>query len=332
MKLASLNNGTPDGQLVVVSRDMRTASAVPTIAATMQAALDRWTQVLPGLQRVYERLNASDCPDAWHFDPTAVAAPLPRAYQFLDGSVYPSHMATVRKARGAIMPAGFETTPLLYQGNSDRFLAPTEPILHAQDEGYGIDFEAEVVAVTGNVPQGTRSASARSAILLLGLLNDTSLRGVIPDEIGRGFGFMQGKPARTMGPVFITPDEAGPLWDGRLLSGRYVCEVRGERIGELDPGIDAMFGYDDLIAHAARTRDLGAGTVLGLGAIANLDRRRGCGCIAELRAYEQIEQGQARTPCLRFGDDVYLELFAPEGTSLFGAIRQRVGRFVSVSG
>lgn len=328
MKLATLNNGTPDGQLVVVSRDTRTAAAVPTIAATMQAALDRWSQVLPDLQRVYDRLNASDCQDALRFDPAAAAAPLPRAYQFLDGSAYPSHMETVRKVRGAAMPAGFETTPLLYQGNSDRFLAPADPILHAQDEGYGIDFEAEVVAVTGNVSQGTRSTSARDAILLLGLLNDTSLREVIPGEIGRGFGFMQGKPARTMGPVFITPDEAGSLWNGRLLSGRYVCEIRGERIGELDPGIDAMFGYDDLIAHAARTRDLGAGTVVGLGAIANRDRRRGCGCIAELRAYEQIEQGKALTPFLQFGDEVYLELFSPEGTSLFGAIRQRVERFV----
>lgn len=328
MKLASLHDGSRDGRLLVVTSDLARAAPATRIAPTMQAAIDDWAALRPKLQALSDALHAGDAEGAFALDTAALAAPLPRAYQFLDGSAYPAHMRAVRKARGAAMPADFDTVPLLYQGNSDRFLAPHEPIRFLDDEALGIDYEAEVVVVTDLVPQGTPAARAAQHVILLGLLNDTSLRSVIAAEIPRGFGFMQGKPARTLGPVFVTPDELGAAWDGRLLAGTFISEARGTMIGTLDPAEGASFGYHELIAHGARTRDLAAGTVLGLGAIAAPEgvRHRGCGCLAELRAYEQLEGGAARTPFLRFGDEVRLEMFDGAGRSIFGAIQQRVER------
>lgn len=328
MKLASLRNHNRDGALLVVSSDLSRAVSAAPIAATMQAAIDDWAQASPRLQALADAINERMLPDAFTLEPASLTAPLPRAYQFLDGSAYPAHMRAVRKARGAAMPSDFDTIPLLYQGNSDRFLAAHEPIRFLEDAALGIDYEAEVVAITDTVPQGTNAEAAGSHVILLGLMNDTSLRHIIASEIPRGFGFMQGKPFRTLGPVFVTPDEVGTAWDGRLLAGTFISEVRGTMIGTLDPAEGANFGYHQLIAHAARTRDLSAGTVLGLGALAapEGERSRGCGCLAELRAHEQLEQGKAITPFLHFGDEVRLEMFDGAGRSIFGAIEQRVER------
>lgn len=330
MKLASLADATRDGALLVVSRDLTRAVSARPIAQTMQSAIDNWSAAQPQLKELYDALNDDRLDQSFPLDVTELAAALPRAYQFLDGSAYPAHMRAVRKARGAAMPSDFDTIPLLYQGNSDRFLGPTEPIRFLEDEPLGIDFEAEVIVVTDLVPQGTTAEQASSHVILLGLMNDTSLRGIIATEIPRGFGFMQGKPFRTLGPVFVTPDEVGTAWDGKLLAGTYICEVRGTMIGTLDPSEGASFGYHQLIAHAARTRDLSAGSILGLGAIAAPEgvRNRGCGCLAEMRAHEQLDTGTAKTPFLRFGDDVRLEMFDSVGRTIFGEIHQRVERIV----
>lgn len=331
MKLATLKNGSRDGALLVVSRDLSLAVSAIEIAPTMQAAIDDWANVRERLGALYQRLNRGELPEAFALRPDALDAPLPRAYQFLDGSAYPAHMRAVRKARGAAMPADFDTVPLLYQGNSDRFLAAHEPIEFLDDEPLGIDYEAEIVVVTDRVPQGTTPERAKRHVILLGLLNDTSLRSIIASEIPRGFGFMQGKPFRTLGPVFVTPDELGAAWDGRWLAGTYISEARGAMIGTLNPAEGASFGYHELIAHGARTRDLSAGTLLGLGAIAapEGERSRGCGCLAELRAHEQLETGQAVTPFLRFGDEVRLEMFDSTGLSIFGAIQQRIEKIAA---
>jgi len=328
MKLASLRTGNRDGALVVVSSDLSRAVSAASVAATMQAAIDDWTCVRPRLQALSDQLNEGTPPESFALATDMLAAPLPRAYQFLDGSAYPAHMRAVRKARGAAMPSDFETIPLLYQGNSDRFLAAREPIRFREDEALGIDYEAEVVVITDTVPQGTDPEAAREHVILLGLMNDTSLRYIIASEIPRGFGFMQGKPFRTLGPVFVTPDEVGSAWDGRWLAGTFISEVRGAMIGSLDPAEGASFGYHQLIAHAARTRDLSAGSIVGLGALAapEGDRSRGCGCLAELRAHEQLERGEATTPFLRFGDEIRLEMFDGAGRSIFGAIEQRIER------
>ena len=328
MKLASLRTASRDGSLLVVSSDLSQAVSAAPIAATMQEAIDDWVRVRPLLQALADALNEGTQPTSFALETDTLAAPLPRAYQFLDGSAYPAHMRAVRKARGAEMPSDFDTVPLLYQGNSDRFLAAREPIRFLEDEPLGIDYEAEVVVVTDTVPQGTSAEAARDRVILLGLLNDTSLRNIIASEIPRGFGFMQGKPFRTLGPVFATPDEVGTAWDGRWLAGTFISEARGTMIGALNPAEGASFGYHQLIAHAARTRDLSAGTLLGLGALAapEGERSRGCGCLAELRAHELLERGEAKTPFLRFGDEVRLEMFDGAGRSIFGAIEQRIER------
>lgn len=328
MKLASLDDGSLDGALLVVDRELRTAVRAGHISTSMQQAIDRWHEVASELAELYEQLNARRVQQAFELDVHQLAAPLPRAYQFLDGSCYPEHIRAVRLARGAQLPAGFGETPLLYQGHSDHFLGPTRPIRFAEDEALGIDFEAEVIAVTDHVRQGTDAFAASKHVILLGLLNDTSLRHLITAELPRGFGFMQGKPNRTMGPVFVTPDELPSAWDGRTLSGTYIAEVRGNIVGTLNPGLGADFGYGDLIAHASRTRGLCAGTIVGLGAIAAPpgESSRGCGCLAELRAREQLEHGAAKTPYLSFGDEVRLEMFDSLGRSIFGAIEQRIER------
>lgn len=327
MIFATLRECGRDGALLVVNRARDRAVRAAGIAPTLQALLDDWDQLSPRAAELAARLEAGRCADSLAIEIRALAAPLPRAFQFLDGSAYPHHMSVIREARGAKMPADFYEKPLMYQGLSDKFIGPVESILLTEDEAFGVDIEAEVIVITADVPQGVSVAEADGYIRLFGLLNDVSLRSLIPPEIGRGFGFLQGKSASSMGPFVVTPDEVGSLWNGHLLSGRYLCHVRGALLGELDPGVDAVFDYPQLIAHASRTRELTAGTVIGAGALANADRSRGCGCIAELRAREQLTEGQARTPYLKFGDDLRLEMFDSAGRTLFGAIHQRLQRW-----
>lgn len=323
MIFATLRAGGRDGTLLVVNR-ARSHAVIAVVAATLQQALDNWDALSPALAAVAADLNAGKRNDAFPIVIGDLAAPLPRAYGFLDGSAYHNHMAPIRQVRGAKVPDDFFEKPLLYQGCSDKIIGPLEPILLRDDEAYGIDIEAEIVVITGDVPQGVTPDQASGYVRLLGILNDVSLRGLIPAEIGRGFGFVQGKSASSMGPFVVTPDELGTAWDGKLLSGSYQCWIRGALIGDLDPGQDASFNYADLIAHATKTRELCAGTVIGAGALANAERHHGAGCIAEARAREHLASGAPQTGYLLFGDRLRLEFFDADGTSVFGAIDQTV--------
>jgi len=332
MKLATLRAGGRDGQLVLVSRDL--ARAVPARAApTLQAALDDWARLSPLLASEAEALEAGAAEAAFAFDPRALAAPLPRAYQWADGSAYLNHVELVRRARGAEMPPSFRDDPLMYQGGSDGFLGPTEDI-PLRDEAWGLDFEAEVAAILDDVPMGATEAEARAAIRLFVLVNDISLRNLIPGELAKGFGFFQSKPASALSPVAVTPDELGPAWDGDRVHGALLCTLNGALFGRPDAGRDMQFGFPRLIAHAARTRRLAAGTILGAGTVSN--RQGGLGgatiagggvgfaCIAELRMVETIETGAASTPFMRAGDTIRIEMLDPAGRSIFGAIDQSV--------
>lgn len=326
MRLATLSEGGRDGVLTVVSADHSRAVRAGAAAPTLQSALDDWDQIAPALQRLSDSLDAGEAVDgAFETATAAWLAPLPRAYQFLDGSAYFHHMSVVRAARGAKPPEDFFDLPLMYQGVSDPLLGPEQPLRLTEDEALGIDIEAEIIIITGDVPMGVSVDEAPGYVRLIGLLNDYSLRNVIPPEIGRGFGFLQGKCISSMGPVVVTPDDLKGSWDGRRLSGRYLVHINGEQLGDLQPGVDASFDYAQLISHAARTRELRAGTVIGAGALANADHdRHGSGCIAEERAHEQLKNGAPSTPYLRFGDRVRLEFFDEVGRSVFGAIDQTV--------
>ncbi|MFO1059205.1 MAG: fumarylacetoacetate hydrolase family protein [Dongiaceae bacterium] len=326
MKLASLRAGGRDGTLVVASRDLSRAVAVPGIAATLQAALADWPRAAPALAAAAARLESDPPADAFALDPAALAAPLPRAYQFADGSAYVVHVELVRRARGAELPPSFWTDPLMYQGLSDGFLGPTEPIRLAE-EGWGIDFEAEVAVITDDVPMGIAPAAAAAHIRLVMLLNDVSLRHLIPGELAKGFGFFQSKPASACSPVAVTPDELGDAWrDGRL-HGPLLSSRNGVPFGRPDCGRDMVFDFPTLIAHAARTRRLGAGTIVGSGTVANRDPAAGSSCIAEARTRETLEDGAPRTPFLAFGETIRIELRDAAGGSPFGAIEQRVERY-----
>jgi len=321
MKLASLRAGGRDGTLVVVDRTLQNAAAVPRIAATMQAAIERWEDLAPALAAVYQRLNAGQQADAFALDVDQLASPLPRSHQFLDGSVYLHHMENARKARGAAMPSNYLTEPLMYQGLSDGFCGPTEPML-LPSEAYDADYEAEVAIVVDDVPMGTSAAGAGGHVKLLMLLNDYTLRAITRTELPRGFGFLQAKPTSAFSPVAVTPDELGPYWDGCRLSLPIVSKVNGKLMGQPNAGVDMFFTYPDLIAHAARTRKLGAGTIIGAGSVSNKDEAAGFGCIAEARIHEEMTAGRAVTPFLRFGDRVRIEMHDPLGNSIFGAIDQ----------
>lgn len=324
MKLASLKSATSrDGALCVVNRAMTTAVCVPEIATTLQYALEHWHHVEPQLQKIYMQLNEHTAENTFNFDPKHCASPLPRSYQWADGSAYVNHVELVRKARGAEMPANFWTDPLMYQGGSDAFLGPRDPILVA-DESYGIDFEAEVAVITDDVPMGITPKDAMHHIKLLLLVNDVSLRNLIPDEIAKGFGFFQSKPASSFSPVAITPDELGSQWDGLRLHLPLLSHLNGQLFGEPNAGIDMTFSFPQLIQHAAKTRMLSAGTIIGSGTVSNLDRSKGSSCIAEKRMLEILEQGQARTPFMHFGDTIRIEMLDTQGNSLFGAIDQTV--------
>jgi len=323
VKLASLRNGSRDGQLLVVSRDLARAVPVPHLAPTLQSALDDWARVQPRLEQLAIELEAGRVPGSFPFQPTQVLAPLPRAHHWVDGSAYVNHVELVRKARGAEMPPSFWTDPLVYQGGSDDFLAPTADVPVASEE-FGIDLEAEVAVVTDDVSMGTTAVEARRHIRLVLLVNDWSLRNLIPAELAKGFGFYQSKPATAFSPVAVTPDELGDAWDGGKVLLPLVSHVNGQLLGRPDAGVDMTFDFPRLIEHVTVTRRLGAGAIVGSGTVSNYDRSRGSSCLAERRMLEQLEQGRAVTPFLRFGDRVRVEMFDREGRSIFGAIDQRV--------
>jgi fumarylacetoacetate (FAA) hydrolase len=327
MKLATLREGGRDGTLVVVSRDLAVAVRVPEVAATLQAALDHWPRAEPTLREVYQRLNERKVERTFTFDATRAASPLPRAYQWADGSAYLHHAELVRKARKAEMPESIYRDPLMYQGGSDSFIGPSDDIL-AADEALGIDFEAEVAVVTDDVPMGIDAAAATAHIKLVMLANDVSLRNLIPGELAKGFGFFQSKPATAFSPVAATPDELGAAWDGRKLHLPLLCHVNGKEFGRPNAGVDMNFDFPMLIAHAARTRMLAAGTIIGSGTVSNRNPNEvGSCCIAERRMIETIEQGAPKTPFLRFGDRVRIEMLDAGGASVFGAIDQKVAPY-----
>jgi fumarylacetoacetate (FAA) hydrolase len=328
MKLATLKDDTRDGALLVVSRDLKHATVAYDVAPTLQSALDDWAYASPQLQTLYEALNRSAQTlgsRAFELDPLKLAAPLPRAYQWLDASAYLAHVELVRKARGATMPAEFKKDPLMYQGDSQWFIGACDPI-EAASEDWGIDLEAEVAVFLDDVPMGVKPDKAGEHVRLIALVNDVSLRNLIPAELAKGFGFVHGKAATAFSPVAVTPDELGDAWDGRRLKLRINVGINGAAFGTPDCGTDMQFGFHQLIAHAAATRPLGAGTVLGSGTISNYGYKSGHACIAELRALETVQKGEPQTPFLRFGDRVRIEMLDASGKSVFGAIDQRVGQ------
>lgn len=324
MKFASLKTThCRDGELCVVSRDLAVAISVSNIAPTLQNAIENWDKVESQLQHVYEQLNAGELKNSFPFDASLVSSPLPRAYQWLDGSAYVNHVELVRKARGAEMPANFWTDPLMYQGGSDDFLGPNEPIT-ANSESFGIDFEAEVTVITDDVPMGVNAQQAAKHIRLFMLVNDVSLRNLIPDEIAKGFGFLQSKPASSFSPVAVTPDELDPHWDGERLHLPLYSYLNDELFGQPNAGIDMTFTFPELIAHAAKTRRLGAGTVIGSGTVSNLDRSKGSSCIAEKRMLETIAEGKPTTAYMCYGDTIRIEMHDGQGRNIFGSIEQKV--------
>ena len=325
MKLASLKQGR-DGVLVVVSRDLSRATEVPAIAATLQAALDNWAVAKPKLEAVYQRLNDGLEEGAFAFDQAACHSPLPRAYHWADGSAYVNHVELVRKARGAEIPESFWHDPLMYQGGSDCFIPPHSPI-QMVDEAWGIDLEAEIAVITDDVPMGASAAEAAGHIQLLMLVNDVSLRNLIPGELAKGFGFYQSKPSSSFSPVAITPDELGDTWRDGKVHRPLVSHINGALFGQPDAGVDMTFNFPTLVAHAAKSRPLGCGTIIGSGTVSNYDRSAGSSCLAEKRMLEIIESGEAKTPFLKFDDRVRIEMFDAAGHSLFGAIDQAVERY-----
>ena len=323
MKLATLRDGSRDGQLIVVSRDLTTAHLASGIAGRLQLLLDDWNFIAPQLADLYQTLNDGRARHAFAFDPRQCMAPLPRAYQWADGSAYVNHVELVRKARGAEMPESFWTDPLMYQGGSDDLLGPCDDIVCA-DENFGIDFEAEVAVVTDDVPMGTKPEQAGSHIRLLMLANDVSLRNLIPAELAKGFGFFQSKPATAFSPVAVTPDELGASWDGHRVHRPLVVHWNGAQVGAAEAGTDMVFDFAQLIAHLTRTRNARAGSIVGSGTVSNKDPDRGYSCIAEKRALEMIAEGKPTTPFMKYGDTVRIEMFDAGGVSIFGAIEQKV--------
>jgi fumarylacetoacetate (FAA) hydrolase len=319
VKLGSLKSGSRDGQLIVVSRDLASAVSAAEIAPTLQAALDDWDRSRGGLQRLYEDLEAGRATEAFPLRVADLAAPLPRAYQFLDGSAYLAHVERVRRARGAEMPPSFLVDPLMYQAVSDGFLPPVGTI-PVGSEDHGIDFESEVCVVTDDVPMGVTAEEAAGHVLLVCLVNDVSLRNLIPAELAKGFGFLQSKPRSALSPVMVTPDELGDAWRDGKLHLPLLTWLDGERFGAPEAGEDMQFSFHELIAHAARTRPLAAGTIIGSGTVANQDESRGASCMAEKRMLEIIRDGQASTPFLSFGARVRIEMLDGEGQNIFGSI------------
>jgi len=323
MKLATLRDGSRDGQLIVVSRDLATAHLASSIAGRMQQLLDDWHFIAPQLNDLSLTLNEGRARHAFPFDARQCMAPLPRAYQWADGSAYVNHVELVRRARGAEMPESFWTDPLMYQGGSDDLLGPCDDIVCPSEE-FGIDFEAEVAVITDDVPMGSRVEQASSHIRLLLLANDVSLRNLIPAELAKGFGFLQSKPATAFSPVAVTPDELGTAWDGRRVHLPLLVHWNGAQVGAAEAGVDMVFDFPQLIAHLARTRNVRAGSIVGSGTVSNKDPARGYSCIAEKRALEMIADGKPATAYMKHGDSVRIEMFDADGASIFGAIEQKL--------
>jgi fumarylacetoacetate (FAA) hydrolase len=323
MKLGSLKEGGRDGTLVVVSRDLTTAELAIGIAPTLQAALENWETAAPRLNAMYEALNEGRGSAIFPLDMKELAAPLPRAYEFVDGSAYLPHVERVRKARNATVPESFYVDPLMYQATSAGFLGPRDPVA-VVSEDYGIDLEAALIVVTDDVPMAVTPEQAAARIQLIGLVNDVSLRNLIPDELAKGFGFLQSKPRSGLSPVFVTPDELGDAWRGNKVNLALVTHINGEWFGAPECGVDMQFDFAQLIAHAAKTRPLSAGTIVGSGTIANQDTARGASCLAEKRMLEIIAGGKPTTSFLKFGDCVRIEMCDRDGHSIFGAIEQRI--------
>jgi fumarylacetoacetate (FAA) hydrolase len=326
MKLASLKEGGRDGTLIVVDRAVRRAVPATGVAPTLQKALDDWAVAEPKLRALARKLADGTATGAFEIDTKALAAPLPRAFQWADGSAYVVHVELVRKARGVEMPPSFWTDPLMYQGGSDSFIGPGDDI-EASDESFGIDFEGEIGVIVGDVPMGVSPEAGRKHIRLVTILNDVSLRNLIVGELAKGFGFFHGKPATAFAPVAVTPDELGDAWDGGKLDLPLISTLNGREFGHPNAATDLTFDFGQLIAHAAKTRTLEAGTVVGSGTVANRDAAAGCSCIAERRVRETIESGKAVTPFMKFGDRIRIEMFDAAGVSIFGAIDQKVVRY-----
>jgi len=323
MKLATRKNNTRDGELIVVSQNLSRAVAVQDVAPTLQFALDHWSICQPKLQTYYERLNAGQITNAFSFKDQPISSPLPRAYQWADGSAYVNHVELVRKARGAEMPPNFWTDPLIYQGGSDHFLGPHDDISIA-DLNWGVDFEAELAVITTDVAMGSTPDVAARSICLLMLVNDVSLRNLIPEEISKGFGFFQSKPSSAFSPVAVTPDELGKAWDGKKCHLPLMTYLNNQLFGQPNAGVDMTFDFPTLIAHAAKTRTLAAGTIIGSGTVSNVDRSKGSSCIAEKRMLEILANGKAVTPFMQFNDEVRICMLDQNNQSIFGEIKQKV--------
>lgn len=323
MKLGSLKEGGRDGTLIVVSRDLTRGVRATGIAPTLQRALEDWSHVAPRLNALYESLEDGSADGQFDLDMAALAAPLPRAYEFVDGSAYLPHVERVRRARNAEVPESFYTDPLMYQATSAGFYGPRDAVKVASED-YGIDLEAELVVVTDDVPMAVDAAQAADHIQLIGLVNDVSLRNLIPSELAKGFGFLQSKPRSALSPVFVTPDELGDAWQDNKVHLPLVTHVNGQWFGAPEAGEDMQFDFAQLVAHAAKTRPLGAGTIVGSGTIANQDTSRGASCFAEQRVVETLRDGKPSTPFMHFGDVVRIEMLDRAGQSIFGAIEQRI--------
>lgn len=323
MKLATLKAGGRDGTLAVVNRALTRAVIAAEVAPTLQSALDDWPEAEPRLRAIHAALEEGSRADAFPLEIDALAAPLPRAYQWCDGSAYLSHAELVRKARGAEMPASLYSDPLIYQGGGDHMLGARADIPLA-DPSWGLDLEGEIAVITDDVPMGVDADAAVGHIKLVTILNDISLRNLMPNELAKQFGFFQSKPPTAFAPVMVTPDELGEAWDGRKLHRRLICHVNDALLGEPNGAVDMNFDFAQLITHAARTRPLGAGTIVGSGTVSNRDPAAGVACIQERRMIEKIEQGEFRTPHLQVGDRVRIDMVDDQGRSIFGSIEQRV--------
>lgn len=326
MKLATLKNSSRDGELIVVSKDLTKAAKVGDIAKTMQEALDNWNATEQKLNDVYQLLNTGKIGSSFDLDTKNLMSPLPRAFQWADGSAYVNHVELVRKARGASMPDNFWTDPLMYQGGSDSFIGPCDDIVTV-DESWGIDFESEIAVITDDVPMGISADNAAKHIKLFMILNDVSLRNLIPNEIGKGFGFFQSKPATAFSPVAVTPDELGKSWDQSKVNLPLYSYLNNDLFGKPNAGIDMTFGFPELIAHAAKTRFLGAGTIIGSGTVSNIDRSNGSSCIAEKRMLETIANGKPETSFMKFGNSIKIEMLDDDGNNIFGSIDQTVKQY-----
>jgi fumarylacetoacetate (FAA) hydrolase len=323
MKLATYKDGSRDGQLIVVSRDLTTAHFATSVASRLQQVLDDWNFLSPQLQDLYVTLNQGKARHAFEFVPQMCAAPLPRAYQWADGSAYLNHVELVRKARHAEVPASFYEDPLMYQGGSDDFLGPCDDAPFANPD-WGIDFESEVAVVTGDVPNGATPEQALEGIRLVMLANDWSLRNLVPGELAKGFGFLQSKPATAFSPVAVTPDELGDAWQGGRVHLTLQSSWNGKKVGMCDAGPEMTFHFGQLIAHICKTRNVRAGSIVGSGTVSNKDWSKGYSCIAEKRCIEAIEHGAPKTPFMQYGDTIRIEMKGRDGQSIFGAIEQKV--------